>query len=92
MKGDYRWLRDHKDPIIDLLRTEMQRQGGQNLPPEFLDQVAYKSGIHPQTIRAWLFGDTRHPQNLTVRFVWEALGCHVQIVREDGTEVKSKKG
>lgn len=86
---DYRFLREEKDPIIDLIRTEAQRYG--NLGPEQLEKIAYDSGLSVSTLRAWFFGDTRHPQHLTCKFVLEALGCKMQVVREDGTVVRGPR-
>jgi hypothetical protein len=90
MPADYRFLREHKNPVIDLLRTEAQRGG--NLGPEHLERIADKAGCSVHTLKAWWFGDTRQPHHLTVRFVAEALGCKLQIVRSDGTEVRGPRG
>lgn len=88
---DYRFMREEKDSVIDLIRTEAQRVGGQNLPPEFLDKLAYESGISVSTLKSWFFGDTRHPQHLTVKFVLMALDCRYVVQRKDGTEVKGPR-
>jgi hypothetical protein len=85
MTGDYRFLRKEKSTFINIVRTEMQRQGGSNLPPEFINKVAFDSGVSPHTLRAWLYGDTLQPQAITLQFVLEALACKLQVVREDGT-------
>lgn len=84
-KADYRHI--DKDPEIDMLRTEAQHRNT-NLSPEFLQRLADESGISVYTIKNWFFGDTKRPHNLTLRFVWEALGCERQIVRPDGSVIK----
>ena len=88
-ESEYRFLREEKDSVIDQLRTEAQRQG--NLGPEQLERIAYRSGVAVSTLKAWWFGQTMHPQNLTVKFVAEALGLRQTFVREDGTILKDKK-
>lgn len=82
--NDYRFI--DKDPVIDVIRTEMGRMG--NLSGEQINRVAYDSGISPSTIHGWLTGDTRRPQSLTTRFVLEALGVSIKYVREDGTSIR----
>jgi hypothetical protein len=86
MPRDYRWVT--KDPIIDLLRTECQRLGNisghQN---NVLGRIAHDAGIGEGTLRNWFFGETRRPQNITTRFVLEAIGIRTQYVRSDGTKV-----
>ena len=57
-----------KDPEIDKLRTEIQRQ-----------RVAYKivadkAGVSLSTLLGWFNGKTRRPQHATVMAVWGALG------------------
>ena len=87
--SDYRHI--DKDPIIDLIRTEFQNLNGGKIPAEFIERVAVESGVSVGTIRNWLFGDTRRPQHLTVRFVLDAIGCKLQVVRKDGTIVRGPK-
>lgn len=85
-KRDYRWV--NKDPIIDMLRTEAQRVGNiaghQN---NVLPRIAHDAGIGEGTLRNWFFGETKRPQNITTRFVLEALGIKTQYVRADGSKV-----
>lgn len=88
MAADYRFLRKEKSVFIRLLQTEMQRQGGHNLSTEYLEKVAYKSGVSVHTIKAWLFGDTLQPQAITIQFVAEALECTLSLIRNDGTTIK----
>lgn len=89
-QADYRFLRTEKNPIIDLIRTEAQRGGG-NLSPEHLDRIAADSGVSVYTLKAWFFGETRQPHHLTVKFVLEALGCRMVVQRSDGTEVRGPR-
>lgn len=87
-KLDYKHI--DKDPIIDLVRSEAQRQNT-NLSPEFLDRLAHESGVSVGTIKNWFFGDTRRPQFLTIRFVLEGLGARLQVVRDDGTVARGPR-
>lgn len=89
MALDYR--RIDKDPIIDIIRSEAQHNYGHNLSPEALGKISDKSGVSTQTLRNWFFGETQRPQNLTTRFVLEALDCKVQVVRSDGTVIKGPR-
>lgn len=73
---DYRFI--DKDPIIDIIRTAMQRTG--NASPEQINRVAYDAGIHPGTLHNWLNGDTRRPLSITTRFVLEALGVTIKYM------------
>jgi len=83
-KNDYRFI--DKDPVIDVIRSEMQRYG--NLSHAQLQKVSYESGVSVSTIHSWLFGETRRPWSLSPRFVLEALGVQVKYVREDGTSIR----
>ena len=87
---DYRFLKDEKDPIIDLLRTEAQDQYGE-LRGEALAKIAYDSGLAISTLRSWWAGDTKRPLNISVRLVLQALNCKVKIIRQDGTEVRGPR-
>lgn len=83
-KNDYRFV--DKDPVIDVIRSELQRFG--NLTHAQLAKVSYESGVSISTIKGWLFGDTRRPWSLSTRFVLEAIGVKISYVREDGTNVR----
>lgn len=71
--SDYRFV--DKDPVLDVIRTAMQRTG--NMSPEQINKVAYDSGVSPATIHNWMHGDTRRPLSITTRFVLEALGVSI---------------
>lgn len=83
-KTDYRFI--NKDPIIDIIRTAMQRRG--NISPEQINRVAFDAGIHPGTLHNWLEGDTRRPLSITTRFVLEALGVTVRYIDQDDKPIK----
>src|SRR5215472_5903023 len=83
-KDDYRFI--DKDPVIDVIRTEMQRFG--TLNHNQIARIAYGSGVSPSTIHNWLFGDVRRPQSLSTRFVLQELGVQIKYVREDGTTIR----
>lgn len=97
-KRDYRQVT--KDPIIDLIRGEAQREG-------FVKGGAYKkiedenekrnisvlardAGVSDTTLRNWFGGQTRRPQGFTSRLVLEALGVTTRFQRRDGTFIKLK--
>lgn len=83
---DYRGI--EKDPIIDLIRTEVEYQlGSTEITTAFIDKLAYNSGISSSTLRAWFYGQTKRPQSLSTRFVLEALGVTVKYFRNDGSQV-----
>lgn len=82
--SDYRFIT--KDPIIDVIRTAMQRKG--NLGPEQINRVAYEAGVHPGTIHNWLNGDTRRPMSITTRFVLEALGVSIRYIDDSDKPIK----
>lgn len=84
---DYRFI--NKDPIIDVIRTAMQRRG--NCDPRQIHQTAHDAGVHPSTVDNWLNGDTRRPMSLTSRFVLEALGVTITYVDESGKNIKPPK-
>jgi hypothetical protein len=83
-KTDYRFI--NKDPIIDIIRTAMQRRG--NASPEQINRIAFDAGIHPGTLHNWLDGDTRRPLSITTRFVLEALGVTVRYIDQDDKPIK----
>lgn len=85
---DYRFALKDKDPMIDLIRSEVQAQYGSNMPRGTLTRISEKSGVSVSTLEAWFFGDTRHPHYLTYRFVLEALDCRFQVVRTSGEVVR----
>lgn len=91
--NDYRRLASEKDPIIDLIRTECQIEFnghvGGRIAKANLERLSLDSGIGVQTLRAWLYGQTRRPRHLSTRFVLEALGITTRRFRRDGTEIKS---
>lgn len=92
MKNDYRQI--DKDPIIDLMRTEVSRRyklEGSKIPDHVLKKLADESGLTAGTYKRWFKGGTRRPQHLTVRFTLEALGLRYAVMRMDGSEVRSKK-
>ena len=84
---DYRFMVHEKDPIIDVIRTELQLQNGR-ITPQLLRQISYASGVTIGTLNAWLTGNTRFPRALTTRFVMEAIGITIRYLRSDGTEIR----
>lgn len=63
-----------KDPMIDYVRTVIRDSG------ETLKQIGEDSGVNPQTISKWLYGDTKRPQAASINAVLRALGYRLEIV------------
>ena len=64
-----------KDPVIDRLRTMIQREGVS------YSELADMSGVSVQTFYNWFDGATRKPQYATVMAVAYALG-YKQVFRK----------
>lgn len=64
-----------KDPVIDRLRTIIDRSGWA------YSRVADESGVSVQTLYNWFDGATRRPQYATVMAVAQALGYRASFVR-----------
>jgi transcriptional regulator with XRE-family HTH domain len=76
---DYRFI--DKDPILDIVRTEVQRSGKTS---KFISE---RSGVSVATLNAWFKGKTRRPQHITVKYVLDAIGCKMQVVRKSDDSV-----
>ena len=65
-----------KDPIIDVLRTIVKKDG--------LDynDLARDSGVSPTTLMAWMHGLTRSPRFVTLAAVFRAAGYDLIPSRE----------
>lgn len=86
-----------RDSLIDVIRTEAQREGylkGGNFDlfdyqqKRSVSQFAEKAGISDSTVRNWFSRKTKRPQALTMRFALEALGITTCLRRSDGKFVK----
>ena len=64
-----------KDPVIDKLRTLIQRDGWT------YQQIHEKSGVTVQTMYNWFSGPTKRPQYATVMAVVRALGYRLVITK-----------
>jgi hypothetical protein len=77
------------DPVLATFFNELDRQGLS------LQYVAQKSGIALGTLYKWRKtangerGGTKRPQHLTVQFALQCVGIRIQLVRADGTIVRS---
>jgi DNA-binding phage protein len=67
-----------KDPIIDRMRTMVQREGIK------YSEIHARSGVTPSTMHNWFDGKTRRPQFATVMAVVHALGYKVVYVKRGG--------
>jgi transcriptional regulator with XRE-family HTH domain len=64
-----------KDPIIDKLRTLVQRSGLS------YREISNLSGVTVQTLYNWFQGDVKRPQHAGVMAVVHALGYRMSIVK-----------
>lgn len=64
-----------KDPVIDRVRTLVQREG---LTRKQLELI---SGVKVSTLRGWFEGQTKRPQNATVTAVVHAMGYASRFVK-----------
>lgn len=69
------YLFKDKDPVIDMLRTAMQKEG-----MSFKD-IADISGVSKNTLANWFYGDVKRPQHATVTAVARALGYDFRLVQ-----------
>lgn len=69
-----------KDPVIDELRTIIQRNE-KGLTNAALRQVSIRSGVSVACLNGWFFKTTRRPQHATVK----------AVARSQGYEYKLKK-
>ena len=65
-----------KDPIIDLLHTQLTRKH------ITIKDLALSSGVSPGTIRNWFYGETKRPSHATVKAVAIALGFTYTLTRK----------
>lgn len=63
-----------KDPMIDLIRTIVRDS---KLP---LKTIAEESGVNPNTISKWLYGETQRPTAAAMNAVLRALGYKLDVV------------
>src|SRR5262245_16350579 len=74
----YRWV--DKDPLCDVIRSALEETGLNK------NQVSELSGVASGTLKGWLDGATRRPQNSTSTAVLAALGCvRRDHLNRDGT-------
>lgn len=64
--GSYSFI--DKDPVIDLVRTAIQRE------KVSYEAIERDSGVTTQTLRNWFNGRTKRPQYATVAAVFKAMG------------------
>lgn len=61
-----------KDPVIDELRTVVQREGF--MKKGGLDRLATLSGVSRTAMDNWFFGETKRPQNASIEATARAMG------------------
>lgn len=64
----------NKDPVIDELRTIVERHFGHQMRGKDLREIAQDGGPSTSCMRAWFFGKTKRPQNPTVEAAGRAMG------------------
>lgn len=74
----YRFLPEEKDPIIDAMRTIVEREG------QSYQKIHEHGGPAVGTMSQWFTGSTRRPQFVTVAAFARALGYDVQITKRRG--------
>lgn len=82
MADDYRFI--EKAPIIDVLRTGIHDDG------RGIEEIAAAThgGVTAQTVRKWLFGQTKRPQYYKIAAVEEVLGLEIKhIYSKTGREL-----
>jgi transcriptional regulator with XRE-family HTH domain len=62
-----------KDPIIDYIRTIV------NDSKMSLKRISDESGVSDNTIRMWLYGETKRPQAASINAVLMAIGYKLNI-------------
>jgi len=73
--GAYRFGRDAKDPVIDVVHT-MLDEAGMNYA-----EASKVSGVAASTIYQWIEGKTLRPKYCTIAAVAGALGYEQRFVR-----------
>lgn len=86
-----------RDNMLDVIRTEAQREGylkstqfdlRDYQQKRSVQQLSEKAGISSSTLHNWFNKKTKRPQALTLRFTLEALGIETCLRRNDGTFIK----
>lgn len=62
-----------KDPLIDYVRTLV------NDTHMTQKELSLQSGVNPQTIRKWLYGETKRPTAAALNAVLHVLGYKLNI-------------
>ena len=82
MKTYKAYLFRDKDPVIDEMRTIIQRETNGTYPAKDRDralkhgmkEIAGSGGPTYTAMRSWFFGKTRRPQSATIEAAGRALG------------------
>jgi hypothetical protein len=70
-----------KDPVIDRIRTIVQREHVDN------NDVSKISGVSATTLHGWFDGKTRRPQYATIAAVISSLGYSAKFVKTKRVDV-----
>lgn len=63
-----------KEPVIDMTRTLLEDVYGERINNKMLAEVSKNGGPTVSCMRAWFFGDTKRPSNVTIEAAGRALG------------------
>ena len=72
------YLFKEKDPAIGLIAGEIAKRGIS------YEEIAERSGVREQTLRAWFWGKTKRPQFATLEAVARALGLRWELRKGRG--------
>lgn len=70
-----------KDPVIDELRTLIERETGARINHRTMAEIEDAGGPTVSCMRAWFLGATLRPQNPTIEACGRALGYRRKWVR-----------
>lgn len=76
-----------KDPVIDELRTLVQKaNGSRDITHKHLENISESGGPSAACMSEWFFGKTKRPTNATIEACGRALGFKREWVRATKTK------
>jgi len=73
-----------KDPVIDKVRTIVQREGVTH------QQLSWISGVSATTLYNWFEGQTRRPQHASIMAVVTSLGYRQAFVKTRKVDIEKE--
>jgi hypothetical protein len=81
-----------KDPIIDELRTMLEKANGDRITRKELKHIEENGGPKVGTTSAWFFGKVQRPQNATIEATGRASGYRrVWVKQRENSQWLEKK-